>query len=233
MATTTQSALAFTAGLLFATLSFAAEPPAANAEGLVEVRVRGLQQYLVQPDADLARYRAIMLDPVEVSFDRRWNPKPAGRELTVEEKTKLRTDVARIVQKEFTGELTKGGYQIVTEPGDDVLRVRAEVRDLYLNAPDIPRPSRTQSFTRSAGELSLVAELRDSASGALIARALDRYEDPEDNWFQLTTSIDNNEAVRDAAERWARGLRSQLDKARAVKPAKGLEPTRGLEQVPR
>jgi hypothetical protein len=229
MATTTHSALAFTAGLLFATLTFAADPPvaapgAANGEGLVEVRVRGLQQYLVQPDADLARYRAIMLDPVEVSFDRRWEPRPAGRELTVEEKTKLRADVARVVQKEFISELSGGGYRIVTEPGDDVLRVRAEIRNLYLNAPDVQRSSRTQTFTRSAGELTLVAELRDSASGALIARALDRYEDPEDYWFQPTTSIDNDQAVGDAAESWARGLRSQLDKARAVKPARGLEP---------
>jgi hypothetical protein len=230
MATTTHSALAFTAGLLFATLTFAADPPAAapagaeNGEGLVEVRVRGLQQYMVQPDADLARYRAIMLDPVEVAFDRRWEPRPAGRELSVEEKTKLRADVARVVQKEFISELSGGGYRIVTEPGDDVLRVRAEIRNLYLNAPDVNRSSRTQTFTRSAGELTLVAELRDSASGALIARALDRYEDPEDAWFQLTTSIDNNEAVRDAAESWARGLRSQLDKARAVRPARGLEP---------
>jgi hypothetical protein len=228
MSTTTHSALAFTAGLLFATLTFAADPPAAapagaaNGEGLVEVRVRGLQQYLVQPDADLARYRAIMLDPVEVSFDRRWDPRPAGRELTVDEKTKLRADVARVVQKEFISELS-GGYRIVTEPGDDVLRVRAEIRNLYLNAPDVQRSSRTQTFTRSAGELTLVAELRDSVSGALIARALDRYEDPEDFWFQPTTSIDNNQAVGDAAESWARGLRSQLDKARAVKPARGLE----------
>jgi hypothetical protein len=225
MATTTHSALAFVAGLLFATLTFAAEPPAtANGEGLVEVRVRGLEQYLVQPDADLARYRAIMLDPVEVSFDRRWNPRPAGREVTAEEKTKLRADVARVVQKEFTSELTQGGYQIVTEPGNDVLRVRAEVRDLYLNAPDVPRSSRTQTYTRSTGKLTLVAELRDSASGALIARALDRYEDPEKAWFEWTTSIDNNEAAREAAETWARALRSQLDKARAVKPATGLQP---------
>ena len=230
MATTTHSAIAFTAGLLFATLTFAADPPpaasgaAGNGEGLVEVRVRGLQQYLVQPDADLARYRSVMLDPVEVSFDRRWEPRPAGRDLTVEEKTKLRADVARVVQKEVISELTQGGYQIVSEPGDDVLRVRAEIRNLYLNAPDVQRSARSQTFTRSAGALTLVAELRDSASGALIARALDRYEDPEDAWFQLTTSIDNNEAVRQAAESWARGLRSQLDKARAVKPARGLEP---------
>lgn len=225
MASTTHSAVAFSAGLLFATLTFAAGPPAtANSEGLVEVRVRGLQQYLVQPDADLARYRAIMLDPVEVSFDRRWNPRPAGREVTAVEKTKLRADVARVVQKEFSSELTQGGYRIVTAPGEDVLRVRAEVRDLYLNAPDVLRSSRTQTYTRSTGELTLVAELRDSASGALIARALDRYKDPEKAWFERTTSIDNDQAVREAAETWARALRSQFDKARAVKPPTGLEP---------
>lgn len=226
MASTQSSAVAFVAGLMFATLGLAAEPPNAqppNAEGLVEVRVRGLQQFLVQPDADLARYRNILLDPVEVAFDRRWQPKVNGREIAVDERTRIRADIAKVLQKEFTSELGQGGYQVVTEPGPDVLRARVEVRDLYLNAPDVQTSSRSITYARSAGKMKLAAEMRDSASGALIARAVDVYEDPETAFFEWTTSIDNNEAARDAAEQWARALRSQLDKARAAKPAQGLE----------
>lgn len=210
------------AGLAAARQGAAAGSP--NAEGLVTVEVRGLQQVLAQPDADLARYRSVMLDPLEISFDRRWDPRPGGRSLDVREKTRIRDDLGRVLRKAFVAELEKGGYKIVDQPGDDVLRVKAEIRDLYLNAPDVPRASRTLTFTRSTGEMTLVAELRDSASGSLIARVLDRYEDPEDSWFTWTTSLDNDRSAREAAEGWARALKSQLDKARAVRPAQGLEP---------
>jgi hypothetical protein len=221
-------ALALTASLLcgVAALSAGAQDAPSggpNAEGLVPVEVRGLQQVLVQPDADLARYRSVLLDPLEISFDRRWDPRPGGRALDVREKTKIRDDLGRVLRKAFVAELEKGGYQIVEQPGDDVLRVRAEIRDLYLNAPDVPRASRTLSYTRSTGEMTLVAELRDSASGSLIARVLDRYEDPEDSWFTWTTQLDNDRSAREAAEAWARALKSQLDRARAVRPSQGLE----------
>lgn len=221
MSSTTSSAVALAAGLMLSTWVAAATPP--NAEGLVEVRVRGLQQFLVQPGADLSRYRNILLDPVEVAFDRRWEPKVNGRDLSVEERTKIRADIARVLQKEFTSELSQGGYQVVTEPGADVLRLRVEVRDLYLNAPDVQGAVRSMTYARSVGTMKLAAEMRDSASGALIGRAVDRYEDPEKSFLEWTTSIDNAEAARDAAEQWARALRSQLDKARAAKPDKGLE----------
>lgn len=195
---------------------------APNAEGLVPVEVRGLQQVLVQPDADLARYRSVLLDPLEISFDRRWDPRPGGRALDAREKAKIRDDLGHVLRKAFIAELEKGGYRIVDEPGDDVLRVKAEIRDLYLNAPDVPRASRTLTYARSTGEMTLVAELRDAASGALIARVFDRYEDPEDTWFTWTTQLDNDRAAREAAEGWARALKSQLDRARAVRPAEGL-----------
>lgn len=221
MASTQSSVVAFVAGLAFATLGLAAEPP--SAEGLVEVRVRGLDQFLVQPDADLARYRSIMLDPVEVAFDRRWEPKVNGRDLSVDDRTRIRSDMARVLQKEFISELGQGDYKVVTEPGPDVLRLRVEVRDLYLNAPDVQGAVRSMTYARSVGTMKLAAEMRDSVSGALIGRAVDRYEDPEKSFLEWTTSLDNNEAAREAAEQWARALRSQLDKARAVKPVEGLK----------
>lgn len=200
----------------------AAPEAAPNAEGLVAVEVPGLQQVLAQPDADLGRYRSVMLDPLEISFDRRWDPRPGGRPLDAREKARIRDDLGRVLRRAFVAELEKGGYRIADVAGDDVLRVKAEIRDLYLNAPDVPRASRTLTYTRSTGEMTLVAELRDSASGALIARVLDRYQDPEDAWFTWTTQIDNDRSAREAAESWARALKSQLDRARAIRPAEGL-----------
>ena len=101
-------------------------------------------------------------------------------------------------------------------PGDDVLRITAEIRDLHINAPDVPEAGITHTYTLSAGEMTLVAELRDSASGALIARVIDRERDPESPWLELTTRMDNIIAAQRAAAGWARILRERLDAAHGI-----------------
>ena len=206
-----------------AQVAAAQDAPQPNTEGLVEVKVAGLQQVLAVPDADLSRYKSVMLDPIEVTFHKSWDPRPAGRSLDAAEKTRIRKDMAEVLRKEFVAELGQGGYRIVDSPGDDVLRVRAEIRDLYINAPDVDRAATIRTYTRSTGEMTLVAELRDSVSGSLIAKAVDRRVDPDSAWFEWTTRIDNAQSARRAAEKWARALRSQLDVARASLPRTNLE----------
>jgi hypothetical protein len=105
---------------------------------------------------------------------------------------------------------------VVNAPGDDVLRIKAEIRDLYINAPDVPSATITHTYALSAGEMTLVAELRDSATGALIARVIDRKKDPEKTWLELTTRVDNVAAAQQAAAGWARTLRERLDAARGI-----------------
>ena len=108
------------------------------------------------------------------------------------------------------------GQRVHHAAGDDVLEVDVSIVDLYLNAPDIPSSSRVDYYTISTGEMTLQAELRDSASGDLIARVLDRKVDPDEFQPRFTTSVDNDAAARDAARIWARALRSQLDAARRI-----------------
>lgn len=99
----------------------------------------------------------------------------------------------------------------------DVLRVRAEIRDLYINAPDLPRAGPTRTYALSVGEMRLVAELRDAPTGALIARVIDFKKDPDAPWLHFTTRVDNVAAAQRPAADWARILRRQLDNAHAVK----------------
>ena len=109
-------------------MAAAKDAPQPNTEELVEVKVAGLQQVLATPDADLSRYKGVMLDPIEVTFDKSWDPRPAGRSLNAGEKTKIRKDMAEVLRKEFVSELSQGGYRIVDTPGDDVLRVRVFIK---------------------------------------------------------------------------------------------------------
>ncbi len=186
-------------------------------EGLVAVDVRGVDHVYARPGADLGRYTKVMLDPVEVSFSKSWDRTGPGGSLSVEEKRKIRDGLARIVREELAKELQSSGrYTLVDTADEDVLRIKADIRDLYVNAPDVARPGIIRRYTLSAGEMRLVAELRDAATGALIARVVDFTRDPESAWFELTTQVSNVAAARRAATEWARILHRQLDAARGV-----------------
>lgn len=124
-----------------------------------------------------------------------------------------------MLREEFTRELGRSDrYRVVQNPAENVLRIRAEIRDLQINAPDVARAGIVRTYTMSAGEMTLVAELRDAPTGDLIARVIDRKRDPDSPRFELTTRVDNIAAARQAAAEWARILRERLDAAHAVRP---------------
>ena len=105
---------------------------------------------------------------------------------------------------------------VVTEPGPDVLLVRAAIVNLYITAPDVMTPGRTSVYTASAGEMTLLAELADSETGETIARVFDRYQARTTGRFQLSSGVSNASEARTAASSWAKILRGELDKARTI-----------------
>ncbi|MCB1623967.1 MAG: DUF3313 family protein [Pseudomonadales bacterium] len=190
----------------------------ASATELQPVRVRGLDKVEAIPGADLSPYRKIMLDPIEVSFSKNWREGAVtGSRIRSSDKVAIREGLAKVLREEFVRVLTRDGrYEIADSPGDDVLRIRAEIKDLYINAPDVLSAPNVRSYTLSVGEMTLMAELRDSVTGDLIARVTDRKRDPESSYLELTTRVDNVAAARRAAASWARILRGQLDSAHAA-----------------
>lgn len=190
------------------------KPICVNEEGLVRVSIEGIQQVYARPGAKLSGYTKIMLDPISVSFRRDWDPRPGGQAVSASEKQAIRDGLARELREAFTEELERSGhYQVVAAPATDVLRIQADVRDLYINAPDVPRAADIHTYTVSVGEMTLVAEIRDAPSGDLIARIVDHRRDPDSPWLELTTRVENVAAAQRAAARWARILREQLDAA--------------------
>lgn len=188
-------------------------------DGLQKVKVKGIDLAYARPGASLAGYSKVIIDPVEVSFHKDWDPARTGSrmKLDAKERENIRSGVAKIVHEEFAKELGKGGaYQVVTEAGPDVLRLRANIADLYVNAPDTMTPGRTQVYTISAGEMTLVAELVDSESGQAIARVVDRRESQGTGMMTLTNSIVNRQEASNIASAWARILRKRLDAAHGI-----------------
>jgi hypothetical protein len=193
---------------------------AMSRDGLQKVSVKGLDAAYARPGATLAAYKRVKLDPVEVEFSKSWDPARTGSriKLSSEERDKIKAGVAKIVEEEFAKELQKGGtYQLANDAGADVLRVKASILNLYVNAPDAGGAGRSRTYVSSAGEMTLLAELSDSASGQVLARVADRREaNGSARRMQLADSMLNEDEARKVASDWARILRKSLDKARGI-----------------
>ena len=189
--------------------------------GLQKISVKGLDLAYAKPGATLAAYKRVKLEPVDVEFDKAWDPAKTGSRIKVssEEREKIKASVAKIVEEEFAKALQKGGaYQIANEAAPDVLRVKASILNLYVNAPSGGGAGRSRTYVSSAGQMTLMAELTDAASGQLLARVADRREANASGArrMELADRGLNEDAAREVASAWAQTLRKALDKARSI-----------------
>jgi len=188
-------------------------------DGLERISVKGIDLAYARPGASLAAYEKVIIEPIEVAFRKDWNPKKTGSELKLSstDRENIRTGVAKIVRDEFVRAIeAKSGYKVVAEPGPDVLRVKAMILNLYVSAPQGRTAARTQTYTVSAGEMTLVAELHDSETGQVLARVVDRQAARSSSHMTFTNSAANTDEARDIASAWARALRDGLDKAHDI-----------------
>jgi hypothetical protein len=184
-------------------------------DGLVLQPGTRLGAVFVKPDAEIASYTSVMLDPVEVSFARNWDPNRGGRSLAgrlnASDIAAMKAGLADMFRETFRAELERGGYKLVDEIGPDTLRVTAAIVDLFVTAPNAPTPGRTRTYTANTGRMTLVAELRDSVTGEILARVVDAQSGRSTGTWMATSSVTNNADARRAVGIWASALRQGLD----------------------
>lgn len=213
---------AFAAALLLAGCATTQQSPiddVSTHEGLVRAEVKGVDAVYKKPEANLAGYNKILLRPVEVEFSKNWKPEDDSvlYQMNRPDRDKIKKDLADAFADVFKQVLQeKGGYQLVTEPGRDVLEVQAAIINLYINAPDVSMQTaaRVRTFTTDAGEMTLVSELHDSISRTLLARIYDRREGMDSGQWQWTDSVTNSADARREIRRWAELLKKALDASR-------------------
>lgn len=177
-------------------------------DGLVQVKPKRLDAAYLLPGADFRQYTKLMIDPTEVAFQKDWQRRINDRRrlsdrVDDEQAQKILAAARTNFDDVFVEEFTKAGYTIVKQPGPDVLRISTAVVNLYINAPDTVSAGRSYSYTTEAGEATLVLEVRDSLTNALMGRALDRRETQGGAGRQITTSVTNQVEFRALFRQWA------------------------------
>ncbi len=153
----------------------------------------------VKPGVDFSRYRRLQPVPLEIYYyEGLGAPDPEDLET-----------LRRIFREAFLGEIGDD-YELVDQPGPDVLHVRASLVDLELSAvpEDLPVKGRAATLV-AAGQLTFFMELADSESGEVLARAGDQEKAPA----QIAGAATDRDWARtaEAADRWARMFRDFLD----------------------
>jgi hypothetical protein len=190
-----------------------------SADGLERVDVKGLDLVYRESGATLAGYDRVMLGPISVSFDRNWErtPKPGSRfRWSSNDMQRIRDRLTTVLREETASTLAAGGHELVDAPGENVLRVDVKITNLDITSP-LPNEQMTdvRVFGVSAGDMTLVAELSDSVSGAVLFRAYDFAEASGSPGFHhRITNAENAAEARKIAQTWAKILLAQLDSAK-------------------
>jgi len=192
-----------------------APPVAENTpDGLVRVQSKQVDTVYAKPGVSLARYKRVMLDSVDLSFKLDWQQRHP--EVSESDVTRIRSQGSAVFYEIFSSALTlNNGYPLATQPGADVLRVTASITELDVAAT--PGSTGTQRmYVVSPSDLTLFMELRDSTTGALLVRAIDREKGRAVGNLQVEGAVSNSAEARKALEMWAGLLRGALDNARAM-----------------
>lgn len=200
-------AISLAAALVAATpVAFAQHLPA-TMDGLNQVHSTRVSAVYLAPGADFRGYTKVMLDPTEVSFKRNWQrdynlTAVGGARINNEEAANIASQARTGFEQIFTDAYRQAGFEVVTQPGPDVLRLRTGVIDLYLAAPDDDmRSARSLTYSVEAGEATLVIEARDSQTGALLGRVFDRRT--AGGTGGLRTSVSNRSDFGQLFRHWA------------------------------
>lgn len=186
----------------------------ATADGLVSVYSRHLDELYLRPDAKFASYRKVLIDPVRVGFHRDWQrfgyTANAARPVGSETVRRIASGIASDTQANVVEAFRARGYEIVSAPGPDVLRLSPVVADLYVNAPSRFSPWQERAFTREAGQAVLLLEVRDSVSGTMLGRVVHLGRAEQMGQFARANDVSNRFWFDAVTRRWATNTAAAL-----------------------
>lgn len=189
-------------------------------EGLPLVKKDMHGELRVHSSVNWNGYTAILLERATVEFTKNWarnQENRGGNRPTEENMGRIRTELSELLDEVFRQELTTDGiFTLSDTPAADALRITPKIVDLNIYAPDRMREYIGYALADSKGSMTLVLEIHDSVSGALLAQMTENREDPRMGYFEWTTNGTNLQAARFMFMRWGNRLREWLIEARTL-----------------
>ncbi len=202
------------AGLLsLSAASAQAHPASEPVAGLTKIPNPTFDEVWLKGESALAGYSNIFIEEPDVSLRKGWqrdqNRFDANR-ITQRDIERIKSDLSELTVTVFQNQLKKDGFNIVAEPGPNTLILRPNIVNLDITAPDSSAPGRRFSYAQSAGQLTLLLNLRDGDSNEVIGQVRDRKRDPRRNVFEWRTRVSNEATARRMLRGWARELGDEL-----------------------
>lgn len=170
-----------------------------------------------KPDFDISGYTKIMFVGEGIEYapaenkGRTTMERSRGGPYFIDEDSRTRFE--ELVRETFIDEMQQiERYEIVTEAGPDVMMIRGGLLDVVSYVPEDPMSGRSSIYLSSIGEATLVLELRDSETGAILARSIDRRAAEQIGGTMIESNrVTNTAEVRRLVRFWGRRLREGLD----------------------
>jgi hypothetical protein len=215
----------FAAVLLVGSVPLLAQSQATedNWEGLVRVKSDKIELVYLAPEADFRPYTKVMLDPSEMAMEKNWlldqrrGSSSLGGQATERDVVRALDQGKEQFDKYFTEAFTEAGFAIATAPAADVLRVSPGVFDIDVVAPDVASSARSRSYSEEAGAGTLVIEVRDSVTNALLGRAIERRI-AGDNGPWIRNAATNRSDFDQLFRRWGQASAEGLAELKTLSP---------------
>jgi hypothetical protein len=186
-------------------------------DGLHVVDNSNANKAWARPDFDISTYTKIMMRGAGIEYRPVKNrgsssiARSQGGPYFIDDKS--RADFESLVGEIFDEEMSKiANFTVVDEAGPDVLEVRGGLLDVVSYVPPDAVGGRSYVVLRNIGEATLVLELIDSESGAVLARSVDRRAaENYSGTMQRSNSVSNSAEVKRLIRFWAERLRDALD----------------------
>lgn len=195
------------------------ELPQTTADGLNLIDSKNVQALYWRDGATLEEYSKVKILDCFVAFEKNWQRDYNRSSLSPSERVdardmeRIKATLAEEFNDKFTENLERAGYEVVEETGHDVLLLRPALVNLQVTAPDLKTPNRGNSFAASAGQMSLVMELYDSATSAKIGLVMDAQAARDTGFVQISNSVTNKVEADRILNKWAGLLVAGLDRA--------------------
>lgn len=132
----------------------------------------------IKPDLDLSHYERVLLFPTAIQFREVRRQARSARAADNEESFRVSDSMSRRLTDTF-GEAfheTFSGireYEVTSEPGRNVLMIQGLLTDVMSGVPP-DRPGSNINTLDWVWEANIILEVRDSMSGEVLARTVDR-----------------------------------------------------------